>query len=233
MAVERLRARWVLVVYLVVGALNVLGSAALPALAAATKPLLMPLLVIWALSNALKASRPATAMLFGLLLAWAGDLLLMIPMLLAGMAAFAGMQIAYLLGFRALPGPGLVRAWPLAVLPYALLWVAMVIVIWPTAGDLLLPIAVYGLLLMAMACSALDASLRLPTGIRWWLPLGAALFVFSDLLIAVRIAGVIDPGGGAGLLDAAVMATYVTAQLLIVVSVIVTSRMTSDPARSG
>lgn len=218
LAIAGLRARWVLVAYLVVGALNVAGNLASAPLAAATKPLLMPLLVVWALANALRSSRAATAILLGLLLAWAGDLLLMVPMLVTGMAAFAVMQVAYLVAFRALPGPGLVRAWPLATVPFAAAWLVITVAIWPTAGDLRSPIAAYGLLLVAMACSALDTSLRLPPGTRWWLPLGGALFVLSDALIALGIAERIAEGP---VVDAAIMATYIAAQLLIVVSVIV------------
>ena len=31
-----------------------------------------------------------------------------------GMASFLVMQVLYILAFRAVPGPGLVRAWPIA-----------------------------------------------------------------------------------------------------------------------
>lgn len=213
-----LRGRWILVAYLAVAALNVAGELAWSPLAAGTKPLLMPLLAIWVLANALRGERAATALLVGLLLAWGGDLLLEVPSFLAGMAAFAGMQVAYLVAFRSLPGPGLVRAWPLAAVPYAVAWLAVVGLAWPGAGDLRLPIAAYGALLAAMACSALDASLRLPTGIRWWLPLGGALFLVSDAAIALATAGRIE---ASPLQGAFVMATYATAQLLIATSVII------------
>lgn len=213
-----LRGRWLLVAYLLLAMLNVAGELAWAPLAAGTKPLLMPVLAIWVLANALRGERAATALLVGLLLAWGGDLLLEVPSFLAGMAAFAGMQVAYLVAFRAIPGPGLVRAWPLAAVPYALAWLAVVGLIWSDAGDLRLPIAAYGALLAVMACSALDTSLRLPTGIRWWLPLGGGLFLLSDAAIALATVGHLEV---TPVQSAFVMATYATAQLLIATSVVI------------
>ncbi|MGB3148680.1 MAG: lysoplasmalogenase [Paracoccaceae bacterium] len=106
---------------------------------------------------------------------------------LAGMAAFAIGHLAYGLHFLLLGGalPGLLPA--LMVLALALsteLWLA------PHTGALRWPVRAYVLVigLMALAALGLPADHRLAL-------VGAALFLLSDILLAIDLFRLPDPGG--------------------------------------
>lgn len=195
--------------YTAFAAANVAGHVAgATPLARATKPLLMPALVGWLLDGTPRTRLVRLATL-ALVLSWFGDLALMRAgqrWFLAGMAAFGAAQAAYTTAFWPL-ARRLLRARPLCVVPYAAAWVAAVGLLGPRLGDLAVPVAVYGALLLAMAASA--------TGVHALTAAGAVLFVASDLLIAATgPAGHHVPGS-----EALVMATYTAAQALIVAGV--------------
>lgn len=215
------RATWLLGAFLILAILNVAGTLASPPLAAATKPLLMPVLLVWTLANAVAGSTPAVALMAGLFCAFMGDVLLQGDSITYGLGAFALMQIAYLLMFRVIPGHGLVRAWPLATIPFVLIWVVMNAVLWSYTGDLRIPVLIYSALLIAMSLSALDATLRLASSVQWFPAIGGGLFVISDGLLALQLFNVV---GTTSFGDAMVMATYCAAQFLIVVGVVVSLR---------
>lgn len=208
-----------LLAYALLSLANLVGNAIdSPTLTDATKPLLMPVLLAWlVVERRSDWSRPLTWLAAGVGFAWMGDLLLMgdgDAWFLGGIAAFLLMQVAYLMAFTRVPGPGLVRAWRIAVLPYVIVWAGLNAVIWPGVEELRIPVLVYSLVLVAMAVAGLDLSLRLAPGYRWWVAIGSALFVVSDGLIAVTHFG---PLTDTPLTSAVVMLTYVTAQGLIVV----------------
>lgn len=182
-----------------------------------TKPLLMPLLLGWLVARMVGQWSPAlTWLAVGLAFAWLGDLLLMGEgdlSFLLGIGAFAVMQACYLLAFTRVPGPGLVRAWKVALVPYVLVWVGLNAVLWPSAGALRIPVLVYSLLIVAMGVAALDLVIRVRQPYGWWVAGGAGLFVVSDAFIALTAFGPLDPSRGIGAL---VMTTYTLAQGLIV-----------------
>jgi uncharacterized membrane protein YhhN len=214
------RAVAVLVAYGVVGLANVVGEATgLDVLAAVTKPLLVPLLLAWLVLNAGGAGRldaPLRWLGAGLVFAWLGDLLLMGSGDLAfmgGIAAFLVMQACYLVAFTRIPGPGLVRAWRIALVPYVLIWIAINLLVSGGVGDLRIPVMAYSAVALAMAVAALDLVLRVPSRLGWRVAWGALVFVASDALIAVTAFG---PLSSTPTTSAAVMATYVVAQAMIV-----------------
>lgn len=204
--------------YVLVGVLNVMAEATENADAILlTKPLLVPLLLAWLVVAAWRRwSAPLVWLGVGLVFAWAGDLLLMgegDTAFLLGVAAFLGMQVCYIVAFLRVPGPGLVRAWKIAVIPYAIVWVVLMVLVWPGAEDMRIPLLVYSGVITAMAVAALDLVLRLPQVLAWRVAAGAALFLVSDALIALTSFGPLTEGPG---MSALVMATYVAAQGLIV-----------------
>lgn len=124
----------------------------------------------------------------GLALGALGDLALSRPgraMLLLGMAAFAAGHLAYVAafaGYGLVPAPG-VAAMAAIVLVLALLgsaerWLA------PHAGDLRWQVWLYGLIIGTMAVCAV---LLTPMPGRDAMRLGAALFVVSDVILALRL----------------------------------------------
>jgi uncharacterized membrane protein YhhN len=159
------------------------------------KPLLAPLLLWYLLRTA-----GMSLIGWGLVFAFAGDVALLVPgtaPFLLGMACFLGTQVCFLLAF--------LRRAPLRPLPaagYGILWAALNILLWPSLGDLRLPILVYSLALSAMAAAAAAVSRTVAAG--------AALFLLSDLLIGLGAADLDFPGR-----DLIVMTTYIAALLLI------------------
>ncbi|MFF5231849.1 lysoplasmalogenase [Dactylosporangium sp. NPDC000521] len=157
------------------------------------KPLLAPLL-LWHLGRRCLVG-------WGLVFATAGDVALLVPgtvPFLLGMACFLGTQICFLLAFLRHGRP----RWFVA-LGYGVLWAVLNAVLWPSLGDLRVPILVYSLALTSMAAAACAVSPAVATG--------GFLFLLSDLLIGLGAAGLDFPGR-----DLVVMATYIAALFLIV-----------------
>ncbi|MFL6214519.1 MAG: lysoplasmalogenase [Blastocatellia bacterium] len=82
---------------------------------------------------------------------------------------------------------------------------AMFVWLWPSLGAMKLPVAVYMFALTSMGVTATLADLR-----AWWVAAGAALFMFSDSLIAIgKFKAPVDYG------DYLIWATYCVAQACI------------------
>ncbi len=208
----------ILGIFVVVAVANALSTAVDSSLAHnLTTALLVPLLFVWLLGASVQPLPAPTKLLaVGLVFAWFGDLALLGTgdvRFITGILMFLVMQVFYILAFRRVPGPGLVRAWPLAVVPYALVWLALASAMWLNSGAKAIPGLIYGLVLAAMAISALDLVLRVPQRLGWRVAIGAAFFLLSDGLIALSaFAGVASSPG----LSTAVMTTYSIAQAMIV-----------------
>lgn len=203
-------ARGWLLAYLVVGVLHLI-CIAIGAQAAThvTKVVLIPLLfvAVGAMSRSLHV-QALPWLLVGLVFAWLGDVAL-IPdgqlWFVAGMLFFLIMQLCYIRGYFLLgAASGLRRRrWALVVFP--LFWLVANVVLWPSLGDLRIPIAIYSIALVTMAMVGVGAG-----------PLfgiGGTIFMLSDLMIGVGAAF-----GSSTLLSFLIMLTYIVAQLLIVVA---------------
>ncbi|MEV5507349.1 lysoplasmalogenase [Streptomyces orinoci] len=165
----------------------------------ATKPVLMPLLAEYVLVRG-----GPRLLALALLLGAVGDVLLQCEgeaAFLAGMGAFAAGHGCYLALFARQPKKNACR---LAV-PYGAVWALSVAALWPgLPSQLRLPVALYSLLLTAMAAGAAGAGPRAAAG--------GALFLLSDGLIAGGLAG----WPQARVPQFWVMVTYLAAQLLLV-----------------
>ncbi len=236
--------RSLLSAYLLVGVLNAIAVATENVSAVTlTKPLLMPLLALWLIAEQRGHwPVPQRWLLVGMAFAWIGDLLLMGDgdlFFALGIAAFLGTQVSYLVAFtrfRGLrfrrniaaphqPAIGLVRQHPALIAPFAAYLLLLAVAIWPTAGGLRLPVVAYGLALTAMALAALNLVGRMPPAPAWVAFGGAAVFVFSDSLIAITSLGPWPEGPWIG---AAVMVTYVVGQGLIAVGLVTGSRAVDE-----
>jgi uncharacterized membrane protein YhhN len=184
-----------------------------------TKACLMPLLLAWLLVMMRRGSRVPSALRWlavGVVFAWFGDLLLSGDgdgFFIAGIAAFLIMQVCYIVAFTRVPGPGLVRAWKVSLIPYVLVWLVLNILVSPGVGALRIPVIVYSVVLVAMAVAALDLVIRVPQDKGWRVAIGAALFVLSDALIALTAFGPLTESNGWSVL---IMSTYLAAQAMIV-----------------
>lgn len=144
---------------------------------------------------------------------WLGDL---VPSLVADDASFLVMvgfflmaQIAFIVAFAPDARRSVLHRRPVLLLPYAVVLVVMVGACAQGAGTLLIPVAVYGGCLAAMAV--------LSTGVSRLAGIGGAIFLVSDALIAL---GEFVPSWDLAHQDFWVMLTYVLAQALIAVAVV-------------
>jgi uncharacterized membrane protein YhhN len=171
---------------------------------------------------------------YGLLLAAFGDFEMLrtgsgTDGFLFGMIAFALMHVCYIAGFaRVGEGPGLVRRLPWLAIPYVMAAIALDMMLVPHAGSFAGPLAIYSILLAAMAIAALNAAGRLQDArAARMLAGGALVFMLSDTLLAL---GMFWPGFflTGTTLELLVMATYFVAQIGIVTGVICSTEQLSS-----
>lgn len=192
--------------YLLVSIVYLVAQATdLESVSAFLKPLLMPLLLA-AFLFSLPRIRSELALLgsLGILFSWAGDVTLASPGdlgFLVGLGFFLLAHIAYIILFlRRLR----MRRLRWAALVYLAWWVALVAILAPHLGSLLIPVAVYGLVLGTMGAIGLSCNR--------WIAIGGALFVISDTLLGLNR---FLPGFDLWQVDTAIMLTYIAAQGLI------------------
>lgn len=162
----------------------------------ATKPLLMPLLIVG-------RDRPTQR---ALALCGVGDVALLgdgDTAFRVGLGGFLAGQVGWVAALRARPSAGLVRRHPSLLVPYAVAWAGLNAYLWPRTGRDRWPVVGYSSVLLAMALTALDRGGRTAAG--------GALFLASDALLAVERFG----GRRLPAHEAWVMATYGTAQFLL------------------
>lgn len=197
-----------------------------------TKALLMPLLVL-AVVLSLRgardsaAVRPPALLIVAIAFSWVGDVVLSFPDWFAiGLAAFLIAHVAYCALFLRLQREStsqLASAAPQRRRPST--WAIVVAAVWfaaflwllaPYAGDLLVAIVLYGIVLGSMAVLASMHGTMIA--------LGGALFVVSDSVLAL---GKFLPGYEFAVHDFAVMSTYLAAQGLIALGVVQVTSATS------
>ncbi|MFE5673326.1 lysoplasmalogenase [Agromyces sp. NPDC056523] len=186
----------------------------------ATKLVLMPALALAVLWSARRGRRSATIalLLAAIVLSWAGDAALTgsgAIWFVAGLLCFLAAHIAYVVLF-ARESRG--RRFPAWTAVYVGWYAGFLALLAPHLGALRAPVAVYGLVLGAMAVLA--------GRVGGLVAVGGALFVVSDTVLAL---GRFLPGYEFALHDLVVMSTYLGAQGLIALGVLGRSR---DRARA-
>jgi len=150
---------------------------------------------------------------FGLVLSLIGDILLMLPydLFLSGLVAFLIAQIFYTSAF--ISAGGFYRSIK-GALPFLLYGVVLVIYLWPSLGDMLIPALVYTVVILTMAWQALGQWRQTKEKRALLAFIGALLFVASDTALAInRFANPLE------LAPLIILGTYYPAQWLIAVSV--------------
>jgi len=209
-------ARIALFIYSLIGALNILSAVIEhPLLRTLTKPLLMPMLLLYVFSQTHVLHR--NKLVFILTFAWLGDMFLLIPgnsplYFQLGLGSFLMMQIAYIRLFLSQSSAGNfnLRQWfSLPIIPvliYVLGFLGFLLPFIP--GSLYVPVGLYAMALGAMLYAAF---LRKRDSSYYLIFIGAIFFVISDSLLALAKFYFSFSGN-----SIYVMLTYILAQLLLI-----------------
>ncbi|HVK34270.1 MAG TPA: lysoplasmalogenase [Microlunatus sp.] len=167
--------------------------------------LLMPLLAWSCWTGAVRRTRLVILVLVALGFSWLGDLSAAV---LIKIGFFLVAQIVYVVAFRPSWRRSLIARPPLAI-AYTLALAGLIGVVAVAAGPLAGPVAVYGASLAVMAV--------LSTGVGRLTGIGGALFLLSDIVLAVEL--FVAPGAIPYALFVN-MALYLPAQLMITLGVL-------------
>lgn len=188
-------------------------------LAMVVKPLLMPCLLYLFLTETNFAKGNGSRLLVaGLIFCWLGDILLMFEykdslFFILGLAGFLIGHIFYIFYFSKLnTSPQKSREKKIVILlPVALYVLLLLYILYPSLGDLKIPVIVYAIVLASMLSVALWQGQKIDSAIAKLFIAGAICFVLSDSFLAVN--KFYHPFKAAGFL---IMFTYCLAQYLIV-----------------
>lgn len=209
---------WGFVPFAAVGALHLATLAfGIDLWSTPTKALLMPAL-LGGFLVALPSRRTELAIVgcVAIVLSWLGDVLLASPGdlgFLVGLGAFLLAHAVYTVQFRRSLK---LRPMPWLAVAYVPWWLALVVILAPHLGMLLVPVAAYGLVLGLSAATAL-ASNRL-------VAVGALLFLLSDTVLAFKM---FWPDFSLWQADVIIMIGYLAGQGLIAVGSVVRARALS------
>lgn len=210
-------ARIALFIYSLIGALNILSTIIeQPLLRTLTKPLLMPILMLYVFSQTHILIR--NKLIFILVFAWLGDMFLLIPgnspmYFQIGLGSFLIMQIGYIRLFSSQTSSGGFDlkqwvSWPIVpVILYVAFLLTFLLPLIPIA--LFIPVSLYALALGSMLYSAF---LRKRDSSYFLILLGATFFVFSDSFLAIAKFYYFFSGN-----SIMIMGTYIPAQLLLII----------------
>jgi uncharacterized membrane protein YhhN len=125
------------------------------------------------------------AIVVGLILSLAGDILLMLPndLFLWGLIAFALAQLAYTSAF--INVGGFYNSWKAAI-PFLLFGLFMAVVLWPEVEDMRLPVLVYLVIILVMAWQSYGHWRQTGETRSWLAFIGVLLFIASDSLLAIN-----------------------------------------------
>jgi hypothetical protein len=211
---------WAFLPFVVISIVHVVLLATDNPFAAPTKLLLMPMLAIPVLVVARHLTPRITVFLLlaALLFSWLGDgagaFFPAGPELPLMLLFFGIAHVAYILLFARHLSTRRIPWWALV---YAAWWVAMIAVLGPHTGGLLVAVALYGLVLGSTA--AFSASCHPLVAV------GGAFFLASDTILAFRL---FLPDSLPSWSSPAVMLTYVIGQGLIIAGALVSLRRTSS-----
>lgn len=167
------------------------------------RTLALPLLIGCLFAARPRLSRTIVLVLGALLFSWLGDTLGQTAFLVK-IALFLIAQWFFIGAFWPYRATSLLRR-PAPVIGYAALLVILIMVLARAAGDLALPVVVYGVSLTTMAILA--------SGLGWWGTVGGLSFMISDTLLGMKEFYDLP---APNLMDFLIMLTYLVAEVLLV-----------------
>jgi len=183
----------------------------LPALYVSAKPLLMITLLLYFVSATKGYPRWRFHVMAALVFSWAGDVFLISSeWFIAGLVSFLIAHIFYIIAYQK-TGAASGELKTLDVVKFVAYGVVLIWVIYPGLGDMLVPVLIYALVLLAMGVWAHKRRGATSSSSFQLVAIGAILFALSDGLIAINKFAYEVPAE-----RILIMSIYITAQYLIV-----------------
>ncbi len=183
----------------------------LPVLYMSAKPLLMITLLLYFASATKGYPRWRFYVMAALVFSWAGDVFLISSeWFIAGLVSFLIAHIFYIIAYQK-TGAATGELKTLDVVKFVAYGVVLIWVIYPGLGDLLIPVLIYALVLLAMGVWAHKRRGATSSASFQLVAIGAILFALSDGLIAINKFAFEVPFE-----RILIMSIYMTAQYLIV-----------------
>jgi len=179
-----------------------------------SKPLLMPLLmIIFYIGAKKKTGALFYLILSALFLSWCGDILLQANLFIPGLVSFLLAHVCYIIYFKkaGTNKKGLLQTKPLFMVPVLLYIIFLLVMLFPFLGKLKIPVIVYSITIGVMLLMAINTRQQVNYNASNFFITGALLFVISDSLLAINLFAMQHL-----VLSLGVMATYATAQFLII-----------------
>jgi len=177
----------------------------------AAKTLLMPTLLVYFAAATKGCPSWRLYVVLALVFSWAGDVFLISgDWFIAGLVAFLIAHIFYIIAYH-VTGAAVGELRALDILKFVVYGVALIWLIYPGLGDLLIPVLIYALVLLGMGVWAHKRRGATTVTSFKLVATGAILFAFSDGLIAVNKFAYPIPAE-----RILIMSIYMTAQYLIV-----------------
>lgn len=157
-----------------------------------SKPLLMPLLILFFMINTAVGSGALKKwILLALFFSWAGDVLLLfqdkIPdFFLFGLTAFLLAHVFYIVFFHSIRVREGIKGKIMLLLPVAVYYIGLMIWLSPHLGDMTMPVRIYGLIISFMFMLALHMLFIRNKQTAQLMVAGALLFVVSDSILAIN-----------------------------------------------
>jgi uncharacterized membrane protein YhhN len=207
------------ILYFIIGIVQiVLQNYSAPFAGLIIKSLIIPVLMVFFLVNVkLNSNRLNMIMLQGLIFSWIGDTLLELHvtgdnLFVAGLLSFLSAHIMYLTAFIKTPGENYIRGSRIMILlPVILYGIILIMVMNSGLGEMRIPVIIYTIIILSMLSAAINRKEKVNRKSYLYVLTGAVLFVISDSSIAIN--KFTFPFKHAGIV---IMATYITAQFLIV-----------------
>jgi uncharacterized membrane protein YhhN len=195
-------------------------GAYLPSLAA--KAIIIPLLMVFLISNNVNRKSRENLLIFGgLFFSWTGDVILELPeqnpgIFIAGLSSFLIAHVMYSILFLSTPGENsLLNKRFYLILPVVIYEGILVTLLYRDMGNMRIPVIVYSIIIMTMLSAAINRIDKVNTRSYYMVLAGAILFVISDSAIALNKLSIEIRHS-----SILIMSTYVAAQYLIVLGYI-------------
>lgn len=175
------------------------------------KPLLMITLLLYFISASQGYPGWRIFVIFALVFSWGGDVLLMPgDMFAAGLGSFLVAHLFYITAYiKTGAAEGQLKAWDL--IKFILIGIALLWMLYPGLGSMLIPVLVYSVVLLSMGVVAHKRRGATSSASFILVAVGALLFVLSDSLIALNKFAFEIPAE-----RLLVMSTYIAAQFMII-----------------